>query len=478
MGSASVRRLFVNYWYLAVSAGVTALAGVLITLVAARYLGVAAFGEWGTILAITSIMIAVRGGGGTYVIRETAKNPTDSNHLLTSGLTGVILVCALISVGGFMVLTLAFRESAGAGIAYWLAAMGMVACCLVEVPISMFVGKDRMVWRLLDGAQGLSFLLLLGLAVWTNSGLKGVAAALCGSWVLVTVMMFMLGKGGLPSFAMPRGSAVVAALTGTIALGLVSGLQVLHWNAEIYLLQLLRGSVQVGLFSAAFKMFIALRAAPWLLSFGLLPTSSRLAARNNFLGLRAIATIASKYLTIIGLLVSLFLLGSVEGLVHFLFGSAFADSAPTLKVLIWGIVPLLLQFVYWNILVSLHEERKLAYAYLFSLLGQVMLDLILIPTRGAMGAACSYALSEWVLLIIMILYSHRHLGVPEWRGIAKPATCFLLVLALAHIVRVLPTPRVVLLQECVYCLAIVLTGTVVRADLDLLKGLEPDQPMG
>lgn len=460
------------------SSGVTLLTGVLVTLVAARYLGVAAFGKWGTILGITSIMIAVRGGGGTYVIRETAKDPTLSHRLLTSGLTGMILACALVSAGGFMVLTLAFRGSAGLAVAYWLAALGMVACCQVEVPISMFVGKDQMLWRLSDGAQGVFFLLLLGLAVWTDSGLNGVAAAMFGSWVLVTAIMFILAKRDLPAFAMPQGSAVAAALSGTFSLGSVSGLQILHWNAEIYLLQLLRGSVQVGLFSAAFKMFIVARAAPWLLSFGLLPTSSRLAARNDYLALRAIATIASKYLTIIGFLVSLFLLGSVDRLVKLFFGPAFAGASSALRVLIWGIVPLLLQFVYWNILVSLHEDRKLAYAYLVSLLGQVFLDLILIPTRGAMGAACSYALSEWVLLIIMISFSYQHLGVPEWKGIAKPATCFLLVLVLVHSVPALPGLVSVLLRECVFCVAVVLTGTVVRADLELLRGLEPDRPQG
>ena len=105
-----------------------------------------------------------------------------------------------------------------------------------------------------------------------------------------------------------------------------------------------------------------------------------------------------------------------ELILRVLFGEAFAEAAPTLLILMASMAVMHLRVIYGNPLIAWNEERFYMFATLFGAVLNVLLNYLLIPDYGILGAAYASLISQAVILLgvayrFKILTSTFHLDV-------------------------------------------------------------------
>lgn len=118
-----------------------------------------------------------------------------------------------------------------------------------------------------------------------------------------------------------------------------------------------------------------------------------------------------------------------DPLVRFLYGAKFASAAPLLVVLIWSNIPIFFTVVMNNALVVQHLQNYLPFLAVSGAVTNILLNLVLIPKYGALGASwatvVSYCLAG-VLLFLVFAPTRRLVMI----GVRVSIAPFLLVLLL------------------------------------------------
>lgn len=110
----------------------------------------------------------------------------------------------------------------------------------------------------------------------------------------------------------------------------------------------------------------------------------------------------------ISCLIALVLWLTGDQLIRFLYGSAFDDSFLLLKILLIGIVPYAVFTVLRNYFAGAGLLKDLLIVSTLGLLITVVLDIILIPAKGAMGAAIASVSTYVVSTALLVWRFHRH----------------------------------------------------------------------
>ena len=113
----------------------------------------------------------------------------------------------------------------------------------------------------------------------------------------------------------------------------------------------------------------------------------------------------------LGLPVSLGVAAVATPLVTVLFGGDFVDSAPLLRVLILGTLPLFWVNLAGHALIAMRRVWPLVAVYAGAAAINVALNLVLIPRYGAAGAAVATVACEWLNLAAVVVLVRRGFGV-------------------------------------------------------------------
>jgi O-antigen/teichoic acid export membrane protein len=204
-------------------------------------------------------------------------------------------------------------------------------------------------------------------------------------------------------FALPSWATAVIG-------GLVFG------RTEIVFLQHYTGLAAVGLFAAAATIAeVAVQLPPLLLS-ALLPRFS------EQFGLGAHEHMQRLYRTITGLLalvivpLCLGLAAIAPVLVPLFFGTDFTDAGPVASVLLIAAAVSSLGVTTFYLLQSMGKTGFLLWSNGLGLVGTIALGFVLVPHFGLMGAACSRAVVQVMVVLIETWYVTRRLGItPPYR---------------------------------------------------------------
>lgn len=195
--------------------------------------------------------------------------------------------------------------------------------------------------------------------------------------------------------AMPMGAA--------LALGLAS------YNFDAVLLGLLAGPTAVGWYTAAYKPVTMALALPVTYYVGLFPPLARAYGESH----EAFRRIVVRSLRITSIFaVPLGIGGTLlaEPLIAFLFGPAYANSVPPLRVLAWSAVLVILRGTYKHAL-NAAAKPGLDLRCAGAATGlNIALNLLLIPPFGTLGAAVATLVAEFVWLSMAWFYFCRHVA--------------------------------------------------------------------
>ena len=418
-------KFFRNIFWLAASTALSSGLNVIINILLARKLGVATFGQWSLILATTSWILVLRTAVGSELIRKAAQDSQYAKLVFCPALLVLILGGSLLG-GSNLLLNLVLVATNSILVPVMLATLAFGAMAVAIIPIALFTGRDHMEWQLADGIQGL--LLLIYLLVLSRRGLTiaSVAEAYLITCLVIAMLLMLMGMRLIrPALWRWTKAFMQELLINTGLQFVINWLYMLHLTLDLFFLQFLRGSVEVGEYNAAFKIVIVLRVLPLLVLMGVVPEISRRVAASDFAFVRRIWTASTRILLLIagGFVVSILVLAS--SIIPLAYTSQYDRAINVLMVLSISIFPLFLQSIIQSLLYAGGRYRDLIWGIGIGLLVQATGDLFLISHFGPEGAALAFFMAECATLVCFAKFAVRAFGGPSVSVIGKALICSL-----------------------------------------------------
>ncbi len=397
-----------------------------------RILGPSSAGDYAyTINVFMWFEILVNFGLDAYLTREVARHRELANRYLFN----TTLVRLGLSVLGIPLLVgfIALRQTIIAGVTQPASRQAMLALGLLYVGLipgsiskgltSLFYAYEKAEYPAAITVISTLLRVTLGTIVLVmGMGLLG----LFGSAIVINLItMGILGVAALRLFFRPRWESQPELRRDMIReswpLMVNHLLATLFFKVDISLMEAIRGSAELGLYSIGYKFLDTLNVIPSMFTLALFPVISRQAtedkagfARFYHLGVKILVTLAlpAAVLATLAAREMVLVLGGPE----YLPGGMIA-----LQCMAWsmpiGWINSLTQYV----LIASDQQLYLIRVYLFSFGLTVIANLILMPRFGYQASAIIHIFSELSLLIFFAVGVRRQLGAVDWWGIlARP----------------------------------------------------------
>ncbi len=364
--------------------------------VAARKLGPETFGLYAFLLAVFETLALISGEGFTeYLMRELSKTPAAAGALYSRVCLLRCLYIVILFAPAILFLHVLGHPKPILKIAFWLF-MTLFPRAFLGVGQGV-IGAVRhfrsLVW--LEGVQGVGLLAVgivlliksptLGNAIWAE--VISVFAAALGS--VLIVRRFLHGNWEVvPSWR--------RILKETAFFNLYPLIINIYDRIDVVLLSVLAGNFAAGIYAVPYRALGALQILPFGIKTSVLPSIS-----NNVEGTQSDKQLCSRLLSVMYLLalfpvLALTLLAGP--LILVLFGKNYSPSIPVLRILIWAVVPMFLNYGLNTFLLARCRERVFVWTGLICTVVNVVANVVLIPRYSYYAAAAVTILTETVLL--------------------------------------------------------------------------------
>jgi O-antigen/teichoic acid export membrane protein len=434
MPSPKPRRLLVNYALLSAGEAISKIFAFLAFAYLARVLGPDTYGAVEFAIAITMFFnLVVEGGLGLLGAREIAKDEK-SVKLLTSH---IIVLRSLLAIGAFLLLLIFVALSDKSGPEKHLVILyGLQLFWTPGLLQWVFQGLDWMKWvavfsavRWLLFAGGIFILISEPKQVWQ---VPLIELGAIGLIVVLNVYVFRRFLGGLMmKFNFSYGLRLVRQ---AIPIGLTQ----IMWGLKIYLptimLGLLIGGKDVGWFGAGYRIVLALHAFVWMYYFNIFPSISRYTKQSpeslqSFVG-RSLQ-LTSWLGIFIGIMGTLFA-GPIISLVY---GPQYSETALGFQYLIWLISFTLVSGHFMYILIAFNRQWLELLSASCGAVISVVLNLLLIPRYGFLGAAWTVLVAEAFVWALYYYFVRREVtDIRFWKHLAKPLASGAIIIVGFHII--------------------------------------------
>jgi len=186
------------------------------------------------------------------------------------------------------------------------------------------------------------------------------------------------------------------ALISSLPYGLLAFLGLLYFKIDVVLLTFIKGEAQTGFYGASYKFLEGLHFIPLTVGTALFPVMARL-HQGNLIELKKLYFSSLKFLLLVAVFLVLILFFGAPILIKILYGPAFDSSILALKILSFTLPFMFLHVPGAHLLMSTEKFLKsIIVLSLFTVLFNIIFNLILIPPFGLVGASLVTVFSEVV----------------------------------------------------------------------------------
>jgi antigen flippase len=377
------------------------LAGLLTSIITARYLGPAGRGDYFFVMTVAAVLSQLCNFGlqssNTYLV---AQNPQLSDKLTANSFWISLIVGVIFTLATVLFLHY-FTYSLPKGIGFTLVLVPSMLFFMLGTNLLVGLNKIRL-FNIFELGSNLLLACALILASFFAFKTRGFVAVSSVCWLFSAVLLYVVlirrtsnaWQFDLPTFTLGfKFAAKVYFIT-------LIGLLVLKGN--VFLLKKFCSPQVLGYFSIASQMNDVLIILPTTMSLLLFPNL----VRNS--GNRWSDTKKSFY--IVSLLMLISCLGTmllIKPFIHLVFG---AQYLPAVAILFWmlpgtfflGNISILSQY-----LAAIGFPQQLIYIWAVAFLLIMVLSWLLIPTFGAIGAAAALSITYSVLFVMIVVLALR-----------------------------------------------------------------------
>ena len=239
-----------------------------------------------------------------------------------------------------------------------------------------------------------------------------------------------------------------------------------------------KGSEVVGLYNSASPIAKLLPIFLYSASFFYVPLASSFYARGKLSEMGRIYQILTKWIFLLTLPLFALIFLFPEAVIVVFFGEKYIPAAPTLEILAIGFMfHILLGLNGWSLII-IGESRFISLSTFIASISNVILNTMLIPQYGAIGAAIATSVSYFVsnLLNSIKLYQKTRIHPFSWNYV-KPLIISFILLGMIKVFH-LDVPNIwyaipiLIAFLIVYLFLILLSRSIDKEDIDLLITIE------
>lgn len=461
----------VNRNFLALASGetVSRVIAFAVTVYLARILGADGYGVIALAVGVTLYLSKIVDFSIEVIgAKELAKAP-GSFAKLTSAVLSFRLAIAILVMGiAILVIQLFLENPERTVISLYIATLIPIAANTKWIHLGMEnarpVGVSRIAGELMALVLVLSLVRSKG-DLW-GAPVAQFAGEMCFAFLLTLVLKkrsFKLDICWDPTTALPVFARALPLLGHTM-------LWLIIYNSDLIFLRVFRDGKNVGYYAAAYTLISFLANIGFSYGMSLLPTLTRLGARTTDEKALYQTSLAHVYALCLPAAIGGYLLASQ--LIIFGFGKSYANSVPALQVLIWCVPISLLRTVPWVALIARDRQNLLIKATAYSVVLNLILNILLVPKYGIFGAAMATVITESFTGILLFRYAARQeLPLTSVRRFWRPTLSCLIMTAVFVLLRPSSLTVSLTLGVVVYSISLAIFGGIrfVRGKLPVLS---------
>lgn len=370
---------------------------VAIVIYAARVLGPASWGAFSYAMSLVAFLtIFTDVGVSGIVTRESAKDPNLSGRYFSTALfikLILLIIGVAILIWGAPYLTKIEEASA----LFPLISLVLIFDSLRNFGFALSRAKEKMKWEGLNEIVTNFFITGLGFLLLFQSQ---TSFALTAAYAIATGIGFIVISYQLKNYVADLFKQFNLKLIGPILgmawpFALASSLGAIMINTDAILLGWLRSAEEVGFYSAAQRPVQLLYILPALFAASLFPVLTRFASQNQekfksvLENALRIAIFAALPITILGIIFA----NTIIGL---LFGPAYQDSVSTFQILLLTVLIIFPSAIINNAIFAHNKQNDFIVFSALGALGNIILDIILIPSLGIIGCALATVVTQLI----------------------------------------------------------------------------------
>lgn len=390
----------------------------------ASYLGKAGFGFFSYVVSLGEIFAVLSDFGVIRVgVREIARDKENAseqfgNVLVLKGLL------ALVTFGIVLIFAWGTRmePSLRSGVAIYTLA----------VVVNYYANSFFVFYRAFERMEFEAILIILertlylGLAVAAvrlDLGLQGVFVANLLASVVKLVAAPLITHFGLIKLSFRiRASSVRRYFQESIPIGISMFLASVYLRVDVLILEHLRDSAEVGVFSGAYRIIDATMLLPVVIVSALFPVLSRRAEASREVFHQFVSQ-AFKLLLLVALPIAVVMVVWAEPIVGWVLDRSFTESVLGLRLLAVVLVLSYLNFLFNYVMTAVGKQTAYAVVVALSLTLNIVVAYLLIPTAGYIGACLATIAAEATsfALAMFLLKRYANYSLPFgqiWKSLA------------------------------------------------------------
>ena len=442
-----------------------------VTIYLARYLGVEVWGKYSFAFAYLAFFgIITDLGLQDLLVREMSRNEVKISKLIGNAyvirmiltVVGVLSALVVISVIGYPKDTTTF---------VYIAAFTLFFISFSDFYRTIFQANLKMEYNMIAKLTNrvISAVLVLYIIFVIEGTVNQILLVLVLSEGIKTLINYYFSRRFVrPDFEMDFGLWKYL-LRECWPLALSEVIWIIYFRIDVVMLSAMVGDAPVGLYSAAYKLYEPLSLIPKALTMSLFPIMSASLKKSDG---RLLTTyrLGFKYILIITLPLAIGITLLSDRLILLVYGSEFANSAIALQILIWAFIFTSLTSVLTKLLVSIGKQKLTMVATATTCVFNIVLNFILIPSMGFIGASIVTVTSSALFLVISYYFICKNLqGINVYKIVPKPAISGLIMGASIYYFINMSLFMLVPLAAIVYFVALLCLKTFSEEDWSILK---------
>jgi len=376
----------------------------------ARRLGAQSLGSIAFALSLYSFFELLSSLGlGSVLTRDVAKNRDAAGqyfgHTLIIGSATALLLTAILALTGYLL-----QPNPQTQRLVWIMALALPLSGLLTFGRALLISAEKMVpVTIATVVENVFQLAAAWMALGRGFGVEMVVwIMVVGKLMATSIMAYSAATRVMRPVWKISGSLTSYLFKQVPLFVTVSILNSIFWSLAVILLTRLQGEVQAGYFSAAYKLVTFILILAMAYGQAMFPVSARLAHDPAQPDLHArLLRKSLKLMLIIFLAAAAGLSLLSTPIVRWLYGPEMTPAAPVLAWLAWLLVPYGLVPILAYTLVSHHRQRNDLQANFTGAAVLTLALVVLIPMRGAQGAAMAMVAGALAFFMVEFLAVHR-----------------------------------------------------------------------
>lgn len=378
------------------------------TIYLARYLGAEGYGIISFALAFSGIFSIIADLGlNTLIVREVSRNKSLANKYLINVFL-IKLVLALISFFLVILVVNVLRYPITTIFVVYFISLSLIITSIYGVFYSIFQSFEKMEYQSF-GLILSSIIIFVGVMIGVKIGFGVINFSIIFfiSSLITLIYTFLIC---IWKFFIPKQDYSAKFLKEMFKEALpfgITGISVmLYINIDSVLLSIFQNNEVVGFYSAAYRLVLFLVIIPNTINIAIFPLMSKYHI-NSKSSLRNVNEKYFKLMLVVGIPLGVSITLLADKIILFIYGIGYINSIIALQILIWTIVFTFASAASTKLLEATNRQLILTKISIISVIINIILNLLLIPTYNYVGASIATVATEIFLVVCILVVSNK-----------------------------------------------------------------------